>query len=264
MKRVVDRTFVAKTSGAQGFMARALVQTWAVILPLGAWYLWVRNSGLNRIVMVTPLAVARELIHNPAQYVQPALHTIAVALFGMGGGLICGLALAIITWMSRMIAGLTIPLALLLTSVPVVCLIPVLTRIFGYDDRTVFVTVIILCFLPGFVFASAGLKAMPPMTREYFFVQGASRWSQFARLALPSAVPSLAVALRVLSVQSVLSALIAEFLMQTGGLGFMIATSTADLAMDQALAASTVTIFIALALYFFSTLVQRAVLKYHN
>jgi len=88
MKRVVDRTFVAKTSGAQGFMARALVQTWAVILPLGAWYLWVRNSGLNRIVMVTPLAVARELIHNPAQYVQPALHTIAVALFGMGGGLI--------------------------------------------------------------------------------------------------------------------------------------------------------------------------------
>ena len=129
------------------------------------------------------------------------------------------------------------PLALLLTSVPVVCLIPVLTRIFGYDDRTVFVTVVILVSRPVSVFASAGLKALPPMA-GYFFVQGAGRWNRLTLLALPAAVPSLAIALRVLSVQSVLSALIAEFLMQTGGLGFLIATSTADLAMDQALAAS--------------------------
>jgi ABC-type nitrate/sulfonate/bicarbonate transport system permease component len=245
-------------------ISQSLSQSWAVILLLVAWYLWVRHSGLNGIVIVTPLAVARELIHNPSLYVHPALHTIGVALFGMVGGLICGLLLATVTWTSRILAGLTTPLALLLTSVPVVCLIPVLTRIFGYDDRTVFVTVIILCFLPGFVFASAGLKSLPPMTGEYFFVQGAGRWQWLTRLALPSAVPSLAVALRVLSVQSVLSALIAEFLMQTGGLGFLIATSTADLAMDQALAASVVTIFIALALYFASSLMERAILKYYN
>jgi ABC-type nitrate/sulfonate/bicarbonate transport system permease component len=245
-------------------MKRLVAQTWAVVLLLISWYLWVRHSGLNRIVIVTPLAVARELMHNPSLYLQPALHTIEVALFGMGGGLICGLVLAIITWMSRILAGLTTPLALLLTSVPVVCLIPVLTRIFGYDDRTVFVTVIILCFLPGFVFASTGLKALPPMAGEYFFVQGAGRWNQLIRLALPAAVPSLAVALRMLSVLSVLSALIAEFLMQTGGLGFLIATSTADLAMDQALAASAITILIALTFYFATSLVERAVLKYYN
>jgi ABC-type nitrate/sulfonate/bicarbonate transport system permease component len=245
-------------------MKRFVAQTWAVMLLLVAWSLWVRHSGLNGIVIVTPLAVARELLHNPSLYVQPALHTIEVASFGMGGGLIFGLLLAIITWMSQILAGLTTPLALLLTSVPVVCLIPVLTRIFGYDDRTVFVTVIILCFLPGFVFASAGLKALPPMAGEYFFVQGAGRWNRLTLLALPAAVPSLAVALRVLSVQSVLSALIAEFLMQTGGLGFLIATSTADLAMDQALAASVVTIFIALILYLAASLMERSILKYYN
>ena len=225
--------------------------------------LWVRHSGLNGIVIVTPLAVPRELMHNPSLYVQPALHTIAVALFGMVAGLMFGLLLAIFTWLSRILAGLSLPLALLLTSVPVVCLIPVLTRIFGYDDRTVFVTVIILCFLPGFVFASAGLKALPPMAEEYFFVQGAGRWSRLWRLALPAAVPSLAVALRVLSVQSVLSALIAEFLMQTGGLGFLIATSTADLAMDQALAASLISVFIALILYLAASFLERPFKDYN-
>jgi ABC-type nitrate/sulfonate/bicarbonate transport system permease component len=245
-------------------MKRFLAQTWAVLLLLAAWTLWVRHSGLNGIVIVTPLAVVRELIHNPSQYIQPALHTTAVALFGIFAGLLCGLLLAIATWVSRILAGLSIPLALLLTSVPVVCLIPVLSRIFGYDDRTVFVTVIILCFLPAFVFASSGLQALPPMTEEYFFVQGAGRWNRLWRLALPAAMPRLAVALRVLAVQSVLSALIAEFLMQTGGLGFLIATSTADLAMDQALAASFVSVFIAATLYLASSLIERAVLRRYN
>jgi ABC-type nitrate/sulfonate/bicarbonate transport system permease component len=245
-------------------MKRLLSQTWAVLLLFAAWSLWVRHSGLNGIVIVTPLAVIRELIHNPSQYVQPALHTTAVALFGIFAGLFFGLLLAIATWMSRILAGLSIPPALLLTSVPVVCLIPVLSRIFGYDDRTVFVTVILLCFLPAFVFASAGLRALPPMTEEYFFVQGAGGWNRLWRLALPAAMPRLAVALRVLAVQSVLSALIAEFLMQTGGLGFLIATSTADLAMDQALAASFVSVFIAATLYLASSLVERRVSSRYN
>lgn len=245
-------------------MRRFISQTWAVILLLVGWSFWVRHSGLNGIVIVTPLAVVRELIHNSTQYVQPALHTLAVAVFGMFAGLACGLLLAVLTWMSKIFAGLSIPVALLLTSVPVVCLIPLLTRLFGYDDRTVFATVIILCFLPGFVFASAGLKALPPMSEEYFFVQGAGRWNRLWRLALPAAVPNLAVALRVLAVQSVLSALVAEFLMQTGGLGFLIATSTADLAMDQALAASFVSVAIALSLYGAASLLQRAVVKFYQ
>ena len=240
-------------------MKHLLAETWAVILLVAGWSFWVRHSGLNGIVMVTPAAVARELMQNPSQYVHPALHTLAVALFGIFAGLLCGLALAVLTWMSRILAGLSIPMALLLTSIPVVCLIPILTRLFGYEDRTVFVTVIILCFLPGFVFAAAGLKASPPMASEYFFVQGASRWNRLRRLALPAALPHLAVALRVLSVQSVLAAVIAEFLMQTDGLGFVIATSTADLAMAQALAASLITILIAFALYLAASFVERTV-----
>lgn len=245
-------------------MKRIIAQTWAVILLVVGWSVWVRHSGLNGIVIVTPLAVVRELMHHPSDYVLPALHTIAVSLFGMVAGLLCGLLLAIAIWLSRVLAALSIPLALLLTSVPVVCLIPILTRIFGYDDRTVFITVIILCFLPAFVFAYAGLRALPPMAEEYFCVQGAGRWSRLWRLALPAALPRLAVALRVLSVQSVLAALIAEFLMQTGGLGFLIATSTADLAMAQALAASLISVLIALTFYGATSLMERAVQRSYN
>ena len=121
-----------------------------------------------------------------------------------------------------------------------------------------------LCFLPGFVFASAGLKALPPDGWRIFSCAGRRTLESLDASALPAAVPSLAIALRVLSVQSVLSALIAEFLMQTGGLGFLIATSTADLAMDQALAASVVTILIALTFYLSASLIERRILKHYN
>ena len=113
-------------------------------------------------------------------------------------------------------------------------------------------------------FPSAGLRALPPMAEEYFFVQGAGRWSLLWRLALPAAMPRLAVALRVLSVQSVLAALIAEFLMQTGGLGSVIATSTADLAMDQALAASFISVFIAFTLYLATSLLEQKVVRHYS
>ena len=52
--------------------------------------------------------------------------------------------------------------------------------------------------------------------------------------------------------------------MQTGGLGFLIATSTADLAMDQALAASVVTILIALTFYLSASLIERSILMFYN
>ena len=45
-------------------MKRIISETWAVALLLAGWSLWVQHSGLNGIVIVTPLAVLRELVHQ--------------------------------------------------------------------------------------------------------------------------------------------------------------------------------------------------------
>jgi ABC-type nitrate/sulfonate/bicarbonate transport system permease component len=82
-------------------MRRILSQSWAVVLLLVVWAVWVRHSGLNGIVIVSPAAVARELLNNGSQYIRPALHTAAVAIFGIVAGLFCGLLLAIAAWSSR-------------------------------------------------------------------------------------------------------------------------------------------------------------------
>ena len=245
-------------------MKRLISETWAVVLLLATWSLWVRHSGLNGIVIVTPLAVARELLHNPSQYVQPALHTIAVALFGIVG-----------RTSLRIAAGhrdVDVEGACR-TEHSTGAVADVGSGGLPYPDTDPDFRVRrsdrvrhrhYSVFSARICFCKRRARALPPMAEEYFFVQGAGRWSRLWRLALPAAVPRLAVALRVLSVQSVLAALIAEFLMQTGGLGSLIATSTADLAMDQALAASFVSVLIAFTLYLSASMIERSVLRRYN
>src|SRR3984885_15500441 len=86
-----------------------------------------------------------------------------------------GLLLAIAGWRSQILSATISPAALLLSSTPVVCLIPLLARIFGYQSQTEFVTVAIMTFFPGFVFASKGLRTLPPGAGEFFAVLAATR-----------------------------------------------------------------------------------------
>ena len=94
--------------------------------------------------------------------------------------------IAVLAWTSRLASGIVAPLGLVFSSVPVVTLIPVLARLFGYDIKTVVAIVVVISFLPAFVFTAAGLKSLPPGSDDLFRVLGASRWRRFAHLVAPS------------------------------------------------------------------------------
>jgi len=230
-------------------LRRIASQSWGVLLLFAAWQIYVMSMHYNSIVIVTPIAVVRDIILNPIVYALPALWTLGFALAGLAGGLAIGLLLAVLTWRSEIFSGVINPAALLLSSTPVVCLIPLLARIFGYQNHTELVTVIILTFFPAFVFAASGLRKLPPMSRELFTIFAASPWKRLWLLALPAAVPSLAVALRVCAAYSVMVTMIAEYLMQTGGLGNMFALTSQEFQTERAFGASLVAMALSSALY---------------
>ena len=116
-------------------MRRVIVDLWPVLVLLLAWQIWVTAAGYNSIVLVAPGAVAADLVHFPAAYLLPALHTVLFALGGLALGMVAGMLLALAAWRSRLLAGITTPFALLLSSTPMVCLIPIIARLFGYGGR---------------------------------------------------------------------------------------------------------------------------------
>ena len=238
-------------------IARVLSQLWGVLLLLIAWQAWVSLGDYNTIVMPPPLAVFADLVTTPGAYFVPTAATLAVAAGGLLAGMVLGTVLALLVWSSRLLSGMLSPLALVFSAIPVVCMIPVLARLFGYDQKTVLAIVMVITFFPTVVFCSAGLRAVPPGSEDVFRVFGSSRWTRLIRLAMPSAVPNLMIALRITAGQSIIAAMIAEFLMGTSGLGHLFAVTHADFHMERAIGASVVAITLSTLIYVATAVAER-------
>jgi putative hydroxymethylpyrimidine transport system permease protein len=230
-------------------MIRVLSQNWGILLLLATWQAWVTVTGVNSIVMPSPRMVFDDLTGHPMAYLLPAGATLLVAFVGAACGFAVGVAMALASWLSRVFGGLLLPLGLIFSSIPVVCLIPILARVLGYGEQTVGAIVAVLTFFPAFVYTSGGLRAMPPMTPELFSVYGARRDTVLLRLALPAAVPNMMIALRIGAAQSIIAAMIGEFLMGATGLGHMFVVTHQNLQMDRAVGAALVVAAISASSY---------------
>ena len=241
---------------------RLVTRWWGILLFLLLWQLWVATSDFNPIVVVSPVSVARDLVLHAPSYLLPALWTATFALAGLALGMAAGLLLAIACWRSQLLASLLQPAALLLTATPVVCLIPLLARIFGYHAATELITVAIMTFFPSFVYAGSGMAQLPRRSAELFAALGASPTRKLLLLALPSAIPSLAIALRIGTAYSILVTVVAEFLMQTGGLGDLFATTMEQFNLHRAFGASVIAMALSTALYQAATALEHR-LRHH-
>jgi len=245
-------------------MRRLILELWPVFLLLLLWQAWVSAAGYNSIVLVPPGAVVSDLLRHPAAYLSPAVHTLAFALGGLGLGMAAGVLLALAAWLSELLSGIATPFALLLSATPVVCLIPIIVRLFGYESRTELIAIAVMTFFPSFVYCNTGLRALPAMTRDVMVVLHASRWQSLRLLAIPAALPALAAALRVGATFSVLVALLAEYLMQTGGLGTLIAVTMQQFHLARALGASALAMALSAALFEATRAIEHRASTFHR
>jgi NitT/TauT family transport system permease protein len=240
-------------------LIRLVEDYWGILLLLIAWETWVIANSFNPIVMPTPTAVLYDLVTYPRVYLGNVGITLAVAAFGLIAGMAVGTGLAVAAWFSPIASGLLNPLTVLFSSVPVVALIPVIARLLGYDTSTVLAIVVIITFFPSFVFASSGLRQPPPGSEDLFRVLGASRLARLRHLALPAAMPNLAIAFKLAAAHAILAAMVAEFLMGTSGLGYLFAKTKADFQTEQAFGASLVATVISASAFLAAGWVEKKV-----
>jgi ABC-type nitrate/sulfonate/bicarbonate transport system permease component len=232
---------------------------WGILAILIAWEVWVVINDFNPIVMPTPQGVFRDLVTNPGIYIENTAVTFSIALIGLIGGMLIGTGLAVITWFSPVLTGLVSPTAVLFSSVPVVAMIPIIARMLGYNSATEIAIVVIITFFPSFVFTTSGLRALPAGCQDLFSVLGASKLATLRRLALPAAIPNLAIALRLAAAHAILAAMIAEFLMGTNGLGYLFAVTKQEFLTERAFGTSVVATAISVIAFLATTYLERRV-----
>jgi putative hydroxymethylpyrimidine transport system permease protein len=228
---------------------RAVALAWPAVLLIVAWQVWISAANVPAIVAPAPLAVAAELAREPFLYAHAALATFSVALCGLILGTLLGCALAVAIWLTPFAAGaMTVP-ALLVQSTPLIAVLPVLARLLGYGEQTVIAAATLITFLPTFVLVGSGLRTLPAGAAGVFAALGAKRRAQLTLLALPASVPSVLVAVRIAAANSILAALIAEYMIGQSGLGRLFADAQSQFLTSRSWAASLVATVLSVGAY---------------
>ncbi|GAA2248742.1 ABC transporter permease subunit [Herbiconiux moechotypicola] len=230
-----------RVGGAVGrFLLVVLQRYWPIILLLIAWPVWLWANGYSRAVAPSPLDVATDLVLHPDVYVWPVLWTTLFAVGGLALGMLVGVVLGVLVWMSPLASGLLMPSALILRVVPVTAMIPILARLFGYGSGTVVVIVVILVFFPAFSLTVSGMSSVAKSSRDLFGVLGAGLLTRVLRLHLPAAIPSIMLALRLSAPIAILGVLLAEYLISGVGLGDLLRSSADRLQFEREWASALV------------------------
>jgi ABC-type nitrate/sulfonate/bicarbonate transport system permease component len=227
-------------------LGRSLGGAATVAVLVGAWQAWISWWDVERIVAPPPRAVWDDVSAHPGLYLDALWPTVWLATIGLLAGLALGTTLAVLAWRSEVLAGLVTPTAVLVNAIPIVALIPVVARILGYQGRTVVAVCVLMSFFTTFVFVGSGLRDVPAGSPELFAAFGATPRGRLRHLALPAAVPSILVALRIGSTSAVIIAVVAESLMGTTGLGRLFSRSYQRLEMDRAWGVALLVIVVSL------------------
>ncbi len=181
--------------------------------------------------------------------------------FGLAGGFVAGVAIAYSGFLQR---GF-LPLAAAFGAVPIVGLAPVLGRAFGVDWESKAVVVVIITFFPVVLNTVAGLTEVDQLKLELLRAYGANRWDVFFKLRLPNALPFVFNALKLAAVLSVISVIVAEFLIPGPpvGLGQRISLSARRGAFDVVFAAIFVSSLISILMYGLLSALERWLTGWH-
>jgi NitT/TauT family transport system permease protein len=180
---------------------------------------------------------------------------------GLLGGFLAGVGIALNPFLQR---GF-LPLAAAFGVVPIVGLAPVLGRAFGVDWESKAAVVVITTFFPVVLNTVQGLTSVDPIKLELLKAYAAKPAQVFFKLRLPNALPYLFNALKLAAVLSVISVIVAEFLIPGPpvGLGQRISLSARRGAYDVVFAAIFVSSVFSIIIYGLLSWLERRVTGWH-
>lgn len=232
-------------------------------LALVAWELVVLCSGVHEIILPPPSSVARAALDLRGPLMEATTFTLIAATLGLVTALVLGSVSAALLSQSRWLRQGVFPFAVVLQTVPIVAIAPLVISWFGPGLVSIVTIAVVISMFPVIVQVTAGLLGVDPRLIDLFRLHAASRWQQFLKLHLPSAIPSLFTAARTSAGLATIGVVVGEFFAGFGGgagLGTLIlqwqsSTNTAAL-----IAATLATTLVGVVLFMVVGFLERLVL----
>jgi sulfonate transport system permease protein len=230
-----------------------------VALLVIAWYTWIEVADVSALLVPRPSRVLDELLSAPGDYVSASVATLGTAAVALVLGFAVGFVAAVVSSRSAFVGGMVVPVVVLLAATPLVALLPLFARIFGYQPGTVRILAAVMVFFPVFVYTRSGLRATTTPSTDALDAMGASSNRRFRLLDLPAAVPHVASGFRLAAGSAVIAAVVGESLIGVDGLGVLFASSYRLLDLPRAFGAAIVIVVISVLVFAAAGAVERTV-----
>ncbi|TDT34155.1 ABC transporter permease [Naumannella halotolerans] len=235
-----------------------------LLIVLGLAWQW---GSRTMPYLLPPLQrVAETLVEDWDFYLTNAAITLYEALLGLAIGTVVAMVAAIAISESRILRRAILPLAVILNVTPLVAIAPALVVAFGFGPAPKLIVTALIVFFPVLINVAAGLRSVPVEVMQFYTVIRASRTEVLVHLRLPTALPNLLTALKIVFPLSIIGAVVAEMSAPgaADGLGTVISVASSSNRLAVVWAAIGVLAVMGSLLLLFVTVIERWVLRWHR
>jgi NitT/TauT family transport system permease protein len=211
----------------------ALVILLVAAVIIGGVQIWLTVNDTPSYVMPKPSAIGAALWDNYDLFWPHVLSTLQVLVIGYAIGAVVGLVLAATITQVPFVEKIITPYILLLVTTPMLALVPLLSAKLGYDSIAPRIIVVALASGPMVMInAATGFRRTDlgkiALARSY----GASTVQVFTKVRFPMALPMIIVGLMIGAIFGLLTAVGAEMVGSSEGLGNRLVYYSSRVQMD--------------------------------
>lgn len=237
---------------------QALAILAVAVLVIGGIEVWLRASGTESYIFPKPSEIGTALVDNFSLFWPHIVSTMTVLVTGFLIGAGIGLVLAATITQLPFIEKVITPYILLLVTTPMIALVPLLSAKLGYDSMSPRIIAVALASGPiVMINATTGFRRTDlgkiALARSY----GASTLQLFTKIRFPMALPMIVVGLMMGAIMGLLTAVGAEMVGSSEGLGNRLVYYSARVQMDNFFAIIVILAAIGIIDYVIFTLIGR-------
>lgn len=243
--------------------------TWAtpialIVLVITGWESVVRLKETPRWFLPPPSAVAVALFDSRRILLHHTAITLEEVVVGFALSFLLGVAFALAIASSPIVERAFYPFVIASQAIPIIALAPILLIWFGYGLTPKVIVVALICFFPIVVNTVDGLRSVDPELIDLLRSMGASNWTIYRVVRIPSSLPYLFSGTRIAAAVSVIGALIGEWVGSSAGLGYFMIRSAAQFATARVFAAVLVSALLGLAMFGIVSVLERLLLPWQR
>ncbi|GEM_PF-179618 len=203
---------------------------------------------------------------NPLFYIENAWITLQEALIGLAIAFVCSSVLAIGISEIPLVRRAVMPVAVVLNVTPLVAIAPALVVAFGFGPEPKLIVTALICFFPILINVAVGLRSVPTPVLQFYRTVNASRPEMLWHVRIPSSLPYLFAALKIVFPLSIVGAVVAEMFAPGAaeGLGTTISLASSNNQLQVIYASIFILALMGSALLAIVTAVERRVLHWHD